>query len=64
MADFFHFRDKAFLKNVYFLPMKTFLLGFSLLVTPLFAAPPEGSTSLFNGKNFNGWGGAATENPA
>ena len=44
--------------------MKTFLLGFSLLVTPLFAAPPEGSTSLFNGKNFNGWWGAATENPA
>ncbi|MDB2640736.1 DUF1080 domain-containing protein [Akkermansiaceae bacterium] len=44
--------------------MKTILLGFTLLVTPLFAAPPEGFTSLFNGKNFTGWWGAATENPA
>jgi hypothetical protein len=44
--------------------MKTILLGFTLLVTPLLAGPPEGFTNLFNGKDFTGWWGAATENPA
>lgn len=44
--------------------MKTILLGFTFLVTPLSGGTPEGFTSIFNGKNFTGWWGAATENPA
>lgn len=44
--------------------MKTILLGLSLLATPLFGAPPEGFTPLFNGKDFTSWWGVGTENPA
>ena len=42
--------------------MKSILLS-ALFVSPLLAAP-EGFTNLFNGKDFKGWWGAATENPA
>ncbi|MDB4354215.1 hypothetical protein N9Z02_02815, partial [Akkermansiaceae bacterium] len=42
--------------------LKTLLLS-ALLIAPL-AAAPEGFTSIFNGKDFSGWWGASTENPA
>lgn len=41
--------------------MKALLL--SLLSAAPLVATPEGFTSLFNGKNLNGWWGAKTENP-
>ncbi|MDB4518753.1 DUF1080 domain-containing protein [Akkermansiaceae bacterium] len=42
--------------------MKMLLLS-ALLLSPLMAAP-EGFTSIFNAKDFSGWWGAATEDPA
>jgi hypothetical protein len=42
--------------------MKMLLLS-ALLLSPLMAAP-EGFTSIFNKKDFSGWWGAATEDPA
>ncbi|MDB0057224.1 DUF1080 domain-containing protein [Akkermansiaceae bacterium] len=42
--------------------LKTLLLS-ALLISPL-AAAPEGFASIFNGKDFSGWWGASTENPA
>ena len=44
--------------------MQTILLGLALLTTPLLGAPPEGFTALFNDKNFDGWWGIGTEDPA
>ncbi|MCX8239755.1 MAG: DUF1080 domain-containing protein [Akkermansiaceae bacterium] len=58
------FPDKLRDKKVYFDDMKTIFLGFTLLVSPLFAGAPEGFASLFNGKDFTGWWGAGTEDPA